>query len=80
MNKFEKFFNEHMDEFFSVKNLIIVFLVALVVFLSVSNNHLLHHSDNARKYIKELEEYVENNGGLMDTVGSGDAYADYYNY
>lgn len=80
MNKFEQFFNEHMDEFFSIKNLLIVFLSVLVLILSVVSNHLLHRSDVAHKYIKELEEYVEDNGGLMDTVGSGDAYADYYNY
>lgn len=80
MNKFEQFFNEHMDEFFSIKNLLIVFLSVFVLILSVGSNHLLHRSDVAHKYIKELEEYVEDNGGLMDTVGSGDAYADYYNY
>ena len=80
MNKFEQFFNEHMDEFFSIKNLLIVFLSVLVLILSVGSNHLLHRSDVAYKYIQELEEYIEDNGGLMDTVGSGDAYADYYNY
>jgi hypothetical protein len=80
MNKFEQFFNEHMNEFFSIKNLLIVFLSVLVLILSVGSNHLLHRSDVAYKYIQELEEYIEDNGGLMDTVGSGDAYADYYNY
>lgn len=34
--------------------------------------------DIARAYINELEEQVGDN--LMDTVGSGDAYADYYEY
>lgn len=80
MNKFEMFFEKYMDEFFSIKNLLIVFLSVLVLILSVGSNHLLHRSDVAYKYIQELEEYVEDNGGLMDTVGSGDAYADYYNY
>lgn len=80
MNKFEKFFNEHMNEFFSIKNLIIVFLSVLVLFLSVSINALIHRIDISREYIKELEEYVEDNGGLMDTVGSSDTYANYYNY
>lgn len=34
--------------------------------------------DVARTYINELEEQVGDN--LMDTVGSGDAYANYYKY
>lgn len=34
--------------------------------------------DVARAYINELEEQVGDN--LMDTVGSGDAYANYYDY
>lgn len=80
MNKFEKFFNEHVNEFFSIKNLIIVFLSVLVLFLSVSINALIHRVDISREYIKELEEYVEDNGGLMDTVGGSDAYANYHNY
>lgn len=39
---------------------------------------MCERQDIARAYINELEEQLGDN--LMDTVGSGDAYANYYDY
>lgn len=33
--------------------------------------------DSAQTYIKALEDYVDEHGGLFDTVASGDEYSDY---
>lgn len=58
----------------------------LVIFASLFFNVLsifclykmCERQDIARAYINELEEQIGDN--LMDTVGSGDAYANYYSY
>lgn len=60
--------------------------VVLIMFTSILFNILsifclykmCVRQDVARAYINELEEQLGDN--LMDTVGSGDAYADYYEY
>lgn len=33
--------------------------------------------DSAQTYIKALEDYVDEHGGLFDTVAAGDEYSDY---
>lgn len=33
--------------------------------------------DSAQAYIKALEDYVDEHGGLFDTVAAGDEYSDY---
>lgn len=78
MNKLSDWIDTHFDELTSVKTLVLVFSIALNIILVWGSNHLMVRSDIAHRYINELEEFVEDNGGLMDTVGSGDAYADYY--
>lgn len=56
---------------------LIVSVVLNIMFL-YSSYQMCVRSDIARTYINELEEYIGDD--LMDTVGSGDAYADYYSY
>lgn len=56
---------------------IIVSVLFNVVFI-ICLHKMCMQQDVARTYINELEEQVGDN--LMDTVGSGDAYADYYKY
>ena len=56
---------------------IIVSVLFNVVFI-ICLHKMCVQQDVARTYINELEEQVGNN--LMDTVGSGDAYANYYKY
>lgn len=79
MNKFEKFFNEHMDEFFSIKNLIIGFLSVITIMLLIGANHVVHHSNNAHDYIKLLEEHIGNDD-MNDVISETDAYCEYYDY
>ena len=52
--------------------------VVLNIFFLYDVYKMIQRSDIARAYINELEEQVGDE--LMDTVGSGDAYADYYRY
>lgn len=52
--------------------------VVLNIFFLYDVHKMIQRSDIARSYINELEEQIGDN--LMDTVGSGDAYADYYHY
>lgn len=78
MNKIYSWIDTHFDELTSMKTLVFIFSLVFNVILGVGAQHLLNRSDIAYKYIQELEEFVEDNGGLMDTVGSGDTYADYY--
>lgn len=78
MNKIESWIDTHFDELTSVKTLFVVFSVVLNIILLWGSHHLIVRSDIAHRYIQELEEQVSY--VLMDTVGSGDAYADYYNY
>lgn len=56
---------------------IIVSVLFNVVFI-ICLHKMCVQQDVARTYINELEEQVGDN--LMDTVGSGDAYANYYKY
>ena len=76
MNKIESWIDTHFNELTSVKTLFVVFLVVLNIILLYGSYHLIIRSDIAYRYIQELEEQVGDT--LMDTVGSGDAYADYY--
>lgn len=78
MNKIESWIDTHFDELTSTKTLFVVFSVVLNIILLWGSHHLIVRSDIAHKYIQELEEQVGD--VLMDTVGSGDAYADYYDY
>jgi len=78
MNKIESWIDIHFDELTSTKTLFVVFSVVLNIILLWGSHHLIVHSDIAHRYIQELEEQVGD--VLMDTVGSGDAYADYYDY
>ena len=52
--------------------------VVLNIFFLYDVHKMIQRSDIARTYINELEEQVGDN--LMDTVGSGDAYLNYYSY
>lgn len=52
--------------------------VLLNIFFLYDVYKMIQRSDIARAYINELEEQIGDD--LMDTVGSGDAYADYYHY
>ena len=52
--------------------------VVLNIFFLYDVHKMIQRSDIARAYINELEEQVGDE--LMDTVGSGDAYANYYHY
>ena len=56
---------------------IIVSVLFNVVFI-ICLHKMCVQQDVACTYINELEEQVGDN--LMDTVGSGDAYANYYKY
>ena len=56
---------------------IIVSVLFNVVFI-ICLHKMCVQQDVARTYINELEEQVGDN--LMDTVGSGDAYTNYYKY
>lgn len=78
MNKIESWIDTHFNELTSMKTLFVVFLVVLNIILMYGSHHLIIRSDIAYRYIQELEEQVGDK--LMDTVGSGDAYADYYDY
>ena len=64
------------------KNEVLLTTIIVSVLFNVMFIICLHkmcvQQDVARTYINELEEQVGNN--LMDTVGSGDAYANYYKY
>lgn len=61
-----------------VKNIVIFILLISVVGLICIVSHQKTRLINARVYIHELEEQVGD--VLMDTVGSGDSYDNYYNY
>lgn len=78
MNKIESWIDTHFNELTSVKTLFVVFSVVLNIILLCGSYHLIIRSDIAYRYIQELEEQIGD--VLMDTVGSGDAYADYYDY
>lgn len=78
MNKIDSWIDTHFDELTSVKTLFVVFSVVLNIILMWGSHHLIIRSNIAYKYIQELEEQVGD--VLMDTVGSGNAYADYYDY
>lgn len=78
MNKLSDWIDTHFDELTSVKTLILVFSIVLNLILVWGSNHLMVRSDITHRYINELEEYIGDD--LMDTVGSGDAYLDYYSY
>ena len=78
MNKLSDWIDTHFDELTSVKTLFVVFSFVLNIILLWGSHHLIVRSDIAHKYIQELEEQVGD--VLMDTVGSGDTYADYYDY
>lgn len=56
---------------------LIISLLFNIVFIFCLHQMCLQQ-DVARTYINELEEQVGDN--LMDTVGSSDAYTDYYKY
>lgn len=56
----------------------LIMSVVLNIFFLYDVYKMIQRSDIARAYINELEEQVGDD--LMDTVGSGDAYADYYHY
>lgn len=78
MNKLFKLFIDFDTAELKSKNIVIVVLLVSVVGLSYIVSHQKTRLINARVYIHELEEQVGDN--LMDTVGSGDAYDNYYNY
>lgn len=52
--------------------------VLLNIFFLYDVYKMIQRSDIARAYINELEEQIGDE--LMDTVGSGDAYTNYYDY
>lgn len=63
------------------KEMLIVSLIVSVllnIFFLYDVHKMIQRSDIARSYINELEEQIGDD--LMDTVGSGDAYANYYDY
>lgn len=61
-----------------VKNMLLVALAIYAVIATYTCVWIAKSDEAAYAYIQELEEFVEDNGGLDDTVGSGDAYANYY--
>lgn len=78
MNKIDSWIDTHFDELTSVKTLFVVFSVVLNIILMWGSHHLMVSSDIAYMYIQELEEQIDDD--VMDTIRSGNAYADYYNY
>lgn len=78
MDKLINFFIDTKKFEVRTKNVIIVLLFIAVVGLMYITSHQKTRLNNARSYIHELEEQVGDN--LMDTVGSGDAYDNYYHY
>lgn len=78
MDKLINFFID-TDKFeVRTKNTIIVLLFIAIVGLMYITSHQKTRLNSARIYIHELEEQVGD--VLMDTVGSGDAYDNYYHY
>lgn len=78
MDKLINFFIDTNKFEVHTKNVIIVLLFIAVVGLMYITSHQKTRLNNARQYITELEEQVGD--VLMDTVGSGDAYDNYYHY
>jgi hypothetical protein len=78
MNKIDSWIDTHFDELTSVKTLFVVFSVVLNIILMWGSHHLIASSDIAYMYIQELEEQIDDD--IMDTIRSGDTYANYYNY
>lgn len=78
MNKISSWIYAHIDELTSTKSLVLLFSIVLNILMIVGCHHLMYRQDVARQYINELEDYIGDE--LMDTVGSGDAYAEYHKY
>lgn len=78
MNKFFSLFIDFDTVELKSKNIVIAILLVSVVGLICIVSHQKTRLTNARTYIIELEEQIGDS--LMDTIGSGDAYDNYYNY